>query len=483
MYKFDYFSPEIRLFYYGKNRIQTNFGGVLSIFIVIITGLLIFAFGVDIFKRENPQFIKSSFNNGTYNYFTADNKNFPTFFRLQHDSDRNNFWANDTLVYFEPWFTYARRQEDNTWLYEYDDLLELNFCTRDMFSEEFQYLIENIDIENYYCPQYNYTKQFGGYWDTNTVGYFNTFLQACNEGSKNPKGEDCATNEERLKNVNSLTFVFFYPKVVVDPNNYDKGIYYTLGSTTVFPDFYLIKKYEVFMRNSIMSSDYGWLISNNEDKSLLGFSHMTFDMETTGDHNKQNTYVKFNYYVTQDTDNYKRVYPKAQTLAAQVGGILKIIFLLGQILLDSYSFSSLLESVMNFSIKKIAIKSNEIVNNKDKDKIKVDSKYNQFEIPNKRNNSNNLILNYEGENIVNVNQDKPDVSKFSLIKESNIKDGIEKVLASNSLNNNSIMKLNKNYPSTIKIQDNGESKDELHLTFFEKILLSLQLRFCICSKN
>lgn len=479
MHKLDFLSPHILLFHNNNDRIKKGFGGLVSVILVLLVGLLIAAFGRDFFKRENPSLTKSTLNDGDYKFHEI-NTSLPIFYRLEHTDNKNNFWQNDRIVYFRPWYTVYKRENGSDWYMDLDDLLVQKKCTEDMFPSNTKFL-EKIDISQYWCLEHSYDR-FGGYWDYNEVGYYNNFLQACMEGKKNKKGEDCVSNEERLNTINKLTFIFFYPQIIVDPNDYDNGLKITYASTTVFPDNMLFKKYEIFLKYVEMNTDYGWILESKSHKSYLAFSHLSYDFETINEinpYNHQNTYIKFNHYVVKDREIFNRTYTKIQTLAAQVGGILKLFVTFFQGILILYSETGLIHSLKETLTQEKS--ESQIAVHKIKDLISETVKNNLSKISVER-NENPIVNNpvernprlIENNNIINIIKFKKN--------EDNKNDGEHNQVNLNYHNLN----LNSSQNAMLAFNTNPISNEENNSslnTFWKNLVASTKTYFCFFDQH
>ena len=174
--------------YQGKEVLQSSFGGFITIFISIITALLIIGFGQDFYKRINPVVNQETLTYKKQPNFQLDNKNLTLAFRFE--DEHGNLIENEDLLYitFEIWnFT---KQDQIMWNQN------ISFSELHYFNEELFYSkSELINYSNWLCPELNGIS-FGGSWDSDIISMVVAKANKCPEGSFNNKGIPCGKEEE-----------------------------------------------------------------------------------------------------------------------------------------------------------------------------------------------------------------------------------------------------------------------------------------------
>ena len=91
----------------------------------------------------------------------------------------------------------------------------------------------------------------------------------------------------------------------------------------------------------MINSDEGWLLESRKEISKISYKLISTDYSLISnyqnDDKNKNIYGSVNFYLNKNYVKYIRKYEKIQTLAANVGGILKIFTFLLAILNQFYS--------------------------------------------------------------------------------------------------------------------------------------------------
>jgi hypothetical protein len=167
-----------------QRSIQTNFGGIITMFIGIAMTLLIIAFGNDFFYRTNPIFIKQEVDPADYPNLKINNTNF--MFALRYE-DINGAMLDEQgqSFYFEVWRKSYTRNNKGEWETNEVTTMPYSRCIKQNFTD--QALFDEKNIIDYFCINYNYDKELlGGSWEANFVNYMSIEYAICKEGSFNP---------------------------------------------------------------------------------------------------------------------------------------------------------------------------------------------------------------------------------------------------------------------------------------------------------
>jgi hypothetical protein len=328
--KLDIFGSRIFLRYNMKNSITSVAGGFMSIFCFLFAGLLIFAFGRDFFKRQNPIFIPQTVSLDQYPKYNITNKNFSYAFRLE---DTNAIPQTDTTEFYYT-FKYRMFVKTNDWEPKIIEDVPVKKCDSSMFGDPVKY--EQKKLDTWLCPELNY--EVGGYWDADYVAFLQIDVHRCLEGSVNPiTKEKCAP---KVKTDQKLFEKFFYShfiqSVLINPSNYSNPLsadysnyYRTLINGSLKREIYLFKLFKV-------ETDYGWIIENKSNQILLGFSDVNFDIIAI-DPLTSTKYFETIIYFDKKQDIYFREYPKIQKLIAEVGGFLQVFLTFLLIVAEFYN--------------------------------------------------------------------------------------------------------------------------------------------------
>lgn len=457
MKKFDVLGKKISFYYDNEETITSGFGGAISSFMIIVLALLIASFGQDFFKRTNPSMVSSVKSPLDYSKFYINNKNFSLAFQL------GEYYPHKNTTLFYPTIEYSYLEITKSGYTQKIVELETHPCTKEDFFDNSVFAERSTYLDALHCPTLN-NLTVGGYIDGGWVGKLEIKVTRCMEGKADLDGNPCEKESITDKILsNKLYFFIFYQNTLIDANNYEEGLIKDIESTYYTLDKVLYKNPYYFFQNITLETDFGWLMKQKEIKSYLGFKTKYMDMnsfETLEQGSSSGVLTRAVIYFSKDTQNYYREYVKIQTLAAQVGGIIKIFMLIGSVFVDRYNLfkakfelgsllmfnktSSFLNNSnsesninMDFKIK------HDIMNNSSKHVIKLEKNalnnniddYSKNNIFNKKYNSNNIISHQK-------------ISKFS---SNNIKNNS----ISNIINNNNISNVN-----LIKQLSNSSSNSE-----------------------
>lgn len=329
---FDLYGDNVSLLYQGNKNIKTSFGGLICFISGILLVLLIIGFGQDFFKRINPSVIRESQIPADYPTFIINNKNFSLALRLE--DDYGNELLNNTSIYLTTFLNQYKKNSDGIWETIHKGSLNMKRCTKDMFfSEE---VFENYYLNDFWCPEFNNTL-IGGSWSSDYVGYFYFEVNVCSEGKTNLDNEPCANQAltDNMMDVELVYFSHYIQSSLVSPSNYTNGVGYNLQNEYFLLSKEIHKTFYYYFSLTKMNSDYGWMLQSDDYQKVLGYSKKIYDFNIRS----IDTIASILYYTNRDIDLYKREYQKVQTLAANVGGILKIFVTIGTFFVSFYNMS------------------------------------------------------------------------------------------------------------------------------------------------
>lgn len=335
MESLDFLGGKMCFYTNNQETIKSKFGGLVSSVCVIVLGLLVAGFGQDFFKRTNPQIVQSTISSKEYQEFIINNKNFSVAFRLEDDNgltiDRPD------LFYVEFRYYINQKNEDGSWEELENTNLYSPICNTDMIYDNSTFLDENDQV---FCPQLN-NLTVGGYWDYNFVKAFEIHIFQCLEGNFTPDNKPCSTQKEKEEVLSQkLYFSLFYQVIIVNPHDYNKGLQRFMKNDYFILDPILEKNPDYYFEENIMKTDYGWLMKDVTVENLLGFKYNRMDIisrDLLNNGSFENSLARITLYFQKDLKEFRREYSKAQTLAAQVGGVLKFFLSIGGIIVSKYN--------------------------------------------------------------------------------------------------------------------------------------------------
>ena len=331
--KVDIFGPNLSLkSKEGSDQYQTSYGGILSIFVFIATSAIGSFFLFVFFQRQESTLI-SSFKTSELGYI-KDFGNFPLMVK---------FTQPGSLEFPIP---------EQTWrfyplLYQMDPLISTKYnltrvdydrCTYDRFPGFVTLIREHVkDIESYFCFDFKNSifNLTGTYGSPNFNQFFSLRLRGCFESNEN--GKPCLSPDEVDKYMNYIFLDLRILNANIDHTKEYPVQYEILGqrvplSNTVF------KRIQFYINTVDYSTDYGYIFESIDTIHINQFNYYSLDIdlkkyEDPSDISYYKLFAIINFMNNPFIYSYKRTYMKAQTLLANIGGIIKGVTIISQILI------------------------------------------------------------------------------------------------------------------------------------------------------
>ena len=314
LYSFDLLCqpPQFRIF--NEEKYKTSFSLVLSIIIIfILISFTLFSI-IDFFKFKNPSII----------YYKDNNK-----------STNRTFLIKDTLLIF------GFLENENLSLVKNTDAffeLELveNYNNGSSFS--FPLIVENCEFGK--NLDFKYKDNLGGF-----SGLINDFYCISRKNGDLPlfydyNGYNTINIHSKITNnskytgddlllliINGNDIIEHHNRDNPFSNNYFSGSYTSFSSSKLT----IINYYFQFIN---YDSDTGLIFPNSKIFNGKSFSHMTTIQTYIKEKNESMIGVITVGISNVNFDNYKRIYPRIQSLLAEIMGVLDLLLEIGQFLVN-----------------------------------------------------------------------------------------------------------------------------------------------------
>ena len=375
MKKLDILGGQIPFYIGGYNVTKTTFGSIISVIVVVLMVLMTLAFGRDFYQRTNPQLVTSTQTSEKYKKHLVNNKNFTLAVRLEDPWGKP--FKNDRFAFVSMAYTTINNTIDQGWVTTSENLIQLKQCTKDDISNiDFA---QNNNLDSLLCPDYkilynfnfdkgyptrfNITRQsntieFGGYWDADFINRISIKVDSCLEGSFNYNFEPCLSDadKEKIFSLENLYLSMYFQQTTSDSSDYDDGIRTDIKNDFFRMDRYFTKQKYIFFVETILNTDYGWILQTSDYLYSLGSKSTFIDIYAPPLVNGKRTQSMIGLvllYGDRDTIYLKREYSKIQTLAAQVGGILKFFITCGHLIVSKFNLCYMQLSFNDFYSKSI----------------------------------------------------------------------------------------------------------------------------------
>lgn len=365
----DIFGESFTFYKDGKKSYSSNFGGLVTLIILVIVSLLILAFGQDFFNRTNPFVLKEVEVNDSFPVYTLGHKNFTAAVRLQTQA---RVPITDS-PFFKLHAIYSWTETINGTKTITTKKLPLIPCTEEMFfSKE---VFNQNDIMTYQCVNLDGLK-IGGSPNSLSYGYLAFVSYLCAKGKihfYNPQVDNRVCDTEvpiEEINANNLGYhvymSYFFQKAIVTTSNYTNGLQVSLESDTFLIDKSISKYINTFFSQSKMKTDYGWILKSVRSESVFNMDNTNSEIRLQDPQLLYHDLGVIFYKINRNNDLYTREYIKIQILAANVGGIIKLFMIISLLIVTSYNEISFLISISGLT--SIFLKGTKVINENDKSK-------------------------------------------------------------------------------------------------------------------
>ena len=340
---FDYLSPKISLFYYGRRRHSAIFGGILTIIMIIICFVYVIYLFLEVYLHTSStfqyyrHFFKDagiySFNNtqGIFHFFQIYNpKNnsqvsfnskyirlFMSYIQEEYKTNPELLSENDHWVYDD-----CRQGIDNKYLSEelFKDIPFTNgLCLRYYYNSNIREYYPKEDIENFIYPNIS---NLGVNMD-NSIG---TIIERCNNNSVLTKLFGSCGDEIQIDNYfkNNYGINFNILAHEITPSNYGKQIYnFIYGISNP------MKKKKTIETNLIITPlkiDFkGGIFFPKKKQNQTYTLYETYPADEERNENSRVLSI-YNFCLTQSGYVFKSSYLTIYDSFPKIGGIIQLIY-------------------------------------------------------------------------------------------------------------------------------------------------------------
>lgn len=351
----------------GEKKSKSYFGGVIS----ILMGLLMVAgstvFFMDFVNRKNYTLISNEIDDP--DVVIKDFKRIPLMLRLSGDGQKriqNDFYRVTLQL------TTFNVSVSASSMYE-DVIMETcNLETHFKGSKYYEMFKEIKEFDSYVCPSWvDHEFDLYGVFGSTMYTLLKIQFYPCSESLCNQQEVDKALATSYLDFItltNSLNHNDHVP-------NKERLIKNRIAvSSTIF------KRIRFYFDSISYLTDTGYIFSNIEDRRINIFS-VTYDVEMDLRDVKGKEFLRVLVHNTPATTTYIKSYMKAQTMLANIGGIIKGLAILGKIICYSISKNLMDQELLNCVYdKSTSFTVNELTkettldfhqHNKNKNKVKI----------------------------------------------------------------------------------------------------------------
>jgi hypothetical protein len=337
--EFDFFGKFYYFTFNKKTRYTSSCGGILSLFVIIGFLLAVWFLGKEIIFKTSPILV--------YNYSLDSlryNRPLKVPFGIVIESIDGQVLEN-----FEKYFTFSASYINFSkinYTQEFTIIkkeIPMRHCKQSDFSDDFgiQNTFMNNNLTNGFCMDYM-IDTIGGCWGNLWNYYTNITIEPCVNKTSNLNS--CASLEEIryfIVHKQIQVSIYYEDMILTATNNekpltkYMKNEHHRIQSNTV-------KTNEYFLQDVVITTDNGWTVPSKNILTTQVLTNRFYDFYNNNiqsmnsserDTNKIDAAVSFNIFASQNKYEIFRSYLKVQDILAQLGGVLKVVFILIEALL------------------------------------------------------------------------------------------------------------------------------------------------------
>jgi hypothetical protein len=399
--KLDFLGNQYFLEENDEIRNKSPQGAILSFMIIISSVVLACFFGKEMFVRKLPIVsISEEYLPSSIIYF----RDMPFLFSFhKHDGE---FILNPEM-YFS--FTITTLDIDNEFKTTLNDKRKFVTCDPMKFTTHREFVTSKINLPNalHLCLEHDDNFfMLNAYTAINST-HATVMFKQCNRTIST-----CADDMEEM--TSDVYIKVTYMDTYFDSSNYTNPIQYYEQSQTQQISHMLLKRTFLRFTNNIYLSDNGWLLENVIEYPYITLNSIKFDVNPLVSKNTEGNMWWITFESPNLRVNSKRSYMKIQELIAKVGGLVKGLTLIIQIISYDYFRYKYLLDIGQLSIKTTLEDCEDLMNisSKKEEKLHKDITKEVKDVD-VRHKSNKLGMNIEMSEKI-----KEDLSK--VIQENNI---------------------------------------------------------------
>ena len=401
-------------FYSEKNRkLYTKFGGILTIFSIILGILLLIFINIDDFCQKNPNTTTSTSKEDYKNIKFGQEKIWIPW-RIRDFGGKtinHNNLLYPIIFYYKGIRNYSTKKMDI-----YSEILNYKLCSETSMKDNSDNFIISMSLDQLYCIDME-DLDVGGSWDSNFLNLITFDLYNCKNGINYDENNNNCTTYDKIKEIagdnNNFQFEMYYPIIHYQPNNKTNPIYVKYTNYFYHLSRYSNKIDRLYLQQHVLKDDQGKIyndtkiISNWGVESIRGDSYATGAQKDLMNEGSTSRFYSFNIYLRNEIVIYNRSYKKFFLIIADGLPIVNIVFVIFRIFAKVLKISSRNKKLTELLFENLKEKKATLMNIKKK---RMSMLNNNFAL---RKKSNNLFINAFN-NISSNNENANDCSNINI---------------------------------------------------------------------
>ncbi|KAL4473782.1 hypothetical protein ABPG74_022646 [Tetrahymena malaccensis] len=338
----DIYGKRIDIIFQNKQVYKTIYGGIITFIIGIFFIVGCWFFGDQLFNRLNPSVIFSERYVDQAQRINITSDNLIMMFGVSNY--QSELWIDPTV--FQVRAVQQILQITNNTQYGQHErrLISINktmkICDQnDIGIPEVQNYFGKLNLKKLFCFESGQDLYMQGDFDAQQFAQLYVYIDKCQNHTSEVVCQPIDVINQKLQLAN---IDMYFSNTIIDPLNYShpfsfKGMNQYSSASSVFP-----KEIQLYYTNYYIQDDVGLLYTQKEEKQKFTFTNK---QETTyfGDYN---VLARVLIRIQKMKESLlQRRYQKIQDVIAQMGGLMKILFLVGSIIVFPFSSLSLYKAI------------------------------------------------------------------------------------------------------------------------------------------
>ncbi|CAD8072951.1 unnamed protein product [Paramecium primaurelia] len=344
--KLDFFSSPVELMIHKKRAHQSLFGAFMTLLMFSCVLTYIINKFVQLGQRKEFQTLYSEVYYEEIPVFPLQSKNFSLQFAFQTDNQTNYI---DKSIYQVKAVMVNRAQvmvDNKTNLQLTKTEIPLQKCGKiGIPYEEISDQLDNVDIENTYCLDWNNIKDLSliGTPEQENYTYIYISFQSCVNDTSNINSQVCKSKEEIQEKLHRNYILFQLSSYNIDLRNYLKPNVPKVEEIQTTISSQVMKDITLFMQPITTLTEEGLLNGLVRKDSTIRYQKTQEVIDFNSDEALASVLIRL-----ANTENISyRIYPKLQDILAQAGGLWEILMLVFTILVKPFQSLSYKLAVIN----------------------------------------------------------------------------------------------------------------------------------------
>ena len=305
-----------------KNTFRTYIGSILSLIIIAIMISFVTYFAISIFDKDNPNLVTTVYNVDDPPFTPINDSVHIMTLSLQ--TPNYSLYIDESIYTLNAFFMKYTISHNGTQeiLKEKLNIIKCNEYNFTLLPDYFAHL----DLDNLYCLDKNSSLYIKGEYGKEEWTFINYEFSRCVNTSEN--NNICKSDQEIDDKLAGGFLGIFMTDLSIIPNQYNKPS--MLYGKNVFTTFMNDRYTDVwfYMKIIKVNTDRGLLLKDIKHEEFIAYDSFM----TTSDYRRSEVFLNLHFRLSQRTEIYDRTYQKIQAIAAELGGIIKISLIIGELL-------------------------------------------------------------------------------------------------------------------------------------------------------